>query len=418
MAALQASGYFVEPQLALRDGGKEVLELDVVATPVGGALDDRVLFEVTKDRFSFPDIFKLYGQRIYLDISHATLVSMRGTDDAYLPVYEARGQELGVEVCRLPAEVGEIDRLGEPPNGVAADARKVAAATGWYGQIARRLAIGELQNRCKDNRGVREFEAARVYRFNTRASFFHRSALSRAEALYSAYLESPRLSQDMVRYEASRQQVSEKTIWKRARDTHQELAIQGLMDLESAARFAIVKNALDDFFQRGVLPPPTTTLRVGSLALPIPMHALPQSFHRGLEVIRDHQHGPKLPYLFQVFYSLFGGFLFIDDEDDLQLVEMFTGVPANDVAESLKIFDAFFSSGGSSFFFTVKDSLVCMKMVPGFVRGTGAFFRHDMEDITSYQDRYPEMGWLIARWHNALYHALYPELGADQAAGV
>ena len=51
VATLKALGYFTETRLTLREGKKEVLELDVVATPSGAATSDRELlspfFEAT-----------------------------------------------------------------------------------------------------------------------------------------------------------------------------------------------------------------------------------------------------------------------------------------------------------------------------------------------------------------------------------
>lgn len=411
VAALLAAGYFVEPQLTLRDGGKEVLELDVVATPVGGSLADRVLYEVKRERFRFSNIFKVFGQRTYLGIPAAKLVSLEGAEDSYRAVYQSRGAELGVEVCHLPPDLAEIRRLGTTPNGLAEDRHRMSTAIAWYGQIARRMALGELQTLCGQNRGVPEFEAPRAYRFNVRASFFQRDALARAEALYSAYLATPRMSGGLVRYEAGRQGTTEDQVWKRVRNQHRELAIQGLMDLEAYGRLSIVKNALDDVLERGGNPPPTTALKVGSLSLRVPVHALPQSFHGGLEALAAHPHGRRLPYLFQCFYALFGGFLVLDDDQDRQLLAAFTGVPANELEGALRLFDAFFGGDERSLFFTPQDSLFCMKMVPGFVRGTGAFLRQTIGDLKSYEDRYPKMGWLIAHWHNALYHVLQPQLG-------
>ena len=52
-----------------------------------------------------------------------------------------------------------------------------------------------------------------------------------------------------------------------------------------------------------------------------------------------------------------------------------------------------------------------MKMV----RGAGAFFRQTAFGFKNYDEVYPTMGWLMARWHNALYHALVPTLGERKA---
>ena len=62
-ASLRTLGYFVETRQTLRDEGKEVLELDVVATPAGSGSPERELFEAKKDGINFSNIFKLFGQQ-------------------------------------------------------------------------------------------------------------------------------------------------------------------------------------------------------------------------------------------------------------------------------------------------------------------------------------------------------------------
>jgi hypothetical protein len=49
-------------------------------------------------------------------------------------------------------------------------------------------------------------------------------------------------------------------------------------------------------------------------------------------------------------------------------------------------------------------------MTPGFVRGGGAFLRKLAFDLKEYQDKYPGLGWLLAKWHGAAYRVLEPAL--------
>jgi len=410
VAGLQALGYFVETQLKLREGKKEVLELDVVATPSGGAPEDRILFEVKKERFSFTNIFKLFGQRTYLRIPRAGLVSLHGGDPDHLPVYVSKGDELGVGVCHLQADIMALQRLAPAQNALGEAEHAAITAAAWYQQIARRIALADLLMECRSRRGTAALDHARTYLFNMRASFFQPEPLVRAEALYSAYLATPKLSAEAVALVMAERKLKEKVVWTKVRDSHELLWIQAIVDTEANGRLSIVKNGLDDFLLRGALPAPTTTLKVGNLTLKVPLHALPESFHRGLEALREHSHSRRLPYLFQAFYTLLGGFLFFQDEQELAMMESLTGIPAAELVNTLRLLDHFFAPADSTFFFTAKNNLLCLKMVPGFVRGGGAFLRRMLFKIENYEDRYPIMGWLIARWHNALYHSLEPYL--------
>ena len=104
-ASLRALGYFIETRLTLREGTKEVLELDVVATPNGGSGKDRELLEAKKDAFSFSNVFKLFGQRTYLNIGKACLVGLKQPDPLHLPVYETKGRRWESAYATTPSRV-------------------------------------------------------------------------------------------------------------------------------------------------------------------------------------------------------------------------------------------------------------------------------------------------------------------------
>lgn len=409
IAALQSLGYFVEPRLILRDGNKEVLELDVVATPLGGAQNDRILFEAKKERFKFENVFKLFGQRTYLRINSAALVSMRGADPDYLPVYEAKGAELGVAMCCVPAKVAEAVKVAPRHNTLSADQVAAIAEVGCFAHIGRRVANGALSSALKARKGAAIADAARSYVFNTRASFFEPDPLRRAEIMYSAYQAAPGIAGKCVAALAGEVNATEDEVWQAVRDSEAHLWIQGIMDIENHARIAIIKNAFDDYVERGAAPLPTTPLNLGKLSFDVPIHQLPVSFRQGLQALGAHPHSAKIPYLMQVFYSLLGGVVFFNDADELALVKKLTGVPAAEVVSCIRLLDTFFPTS-TSLFFTAKNELMALKMVPGFVRGAGAFFRKRVFDLQSYSQRYPAMGWLVGKWHNALYLTLEPEL--------
>lgn len=410
VATLRAQGYFVEPRLTLRENNKEVLELDVVASPAGAPTADRILYEAKKGGIHFGDLFKLFGQRIHLEIPRACLVSLLLTDPQYLPTYEAKGRELNVQVCHY-AIGSPADNLAVPRNGLTNEQRERLIAASWYGQIAQRTAIGALLNECKKRAGTACCDDARKYLFNVRAAFFQAEPLARAEALYSAYFTHPRLTGDAVGLMASESGIrSERAAWNRVTDGGEWLWVQAIMYLESSARFVIVKNALDDFLVRGAAPPPATTLKLGSLSVDIPLHALPGSFHAGLRRLRDHPYGTRIPYLFQAVFELLGGFVMIHDDVEMDFLATLTGIPRDDLVPALRLIDDFFGGNDQSMLYEHQNELLCFKMIPGFVRGGGSFARKIVFDINDYRKRYPRTGWLLGQWHNSLYKILEPVL--------
>lgn len=408
VSSLLIMGNFVESNMVLSKDGKEILELDVVASPIGHVENARVLYEVKKEGFNFSNVFKLYGQMTHLGIHNGCLVSMRGASESHLPIYESKGKELGISMCAFLIEDDCLDLnvLCEEQNSISLELKEIFVFSLWYLNIARRVALAKLRHQCRTNKDVEAFSNAKAYLFATRSSFFEKTAIGRAESLYKAYLDHPKLSEALVKYWAEQKSEKEDYIWEKARDTHESLDIQCVMDLESLARFSILKNAFDDFSVRGEAPPPSSEIKVGEYSFEIPKHDLPLSYFDGLERLNTHPHGSKTPYLFQVFYFMFGGFLYFKDTDELELLSSITGIPIDNILECLHFLDIFFGD----FFWTNKYDMMFMKGVPAITRGAGCFFRQSAFKLDNYADKYGKSAWLLSKWHNATYHALEPSL--------
>lgn len=409
-ASLKALGYFTETRLVLREGKKEVLELDVVATPNPNDPSARRLYEAKKDGFSFPNLFKLFGQRMYLDIAEGCLVSLRGLDPEFAEVYESIGRELNVRLCNHTLDDMAIDRLANPSNELSPELRARIVGVAWFQQIGKRLAYAFFVQECSRNKGVTLYEQGRTYNHDVLGSFFMRTPLARAEALYEAYTKSPRLPGEFVSQIAENIGRSVRDVWNQVNDSGEYIWIQYLMLLEHTARVAIIKNALDDLLERGQGPIPGKRVKMGKSEVTLPDHILPQSFWDGLQALGEHKHSLRLPFLFQAFVELLGGFLFFRDRDELGMLSALTGIPAEEVVDSLRVLDKFFAPADGTWFYEQKGQLLCMKMVPGFTRGGGCFLRRTWYAINEYVEKFPDMAWLLSRWHNTLYFLLEPHL--------
>jgi len=288
ISTLLVLGYFVETNMTLSQEGKEILELDVVATPLGGSEDDRVLHEVKKGGFSFTNVFKLYGQRLYLGINAGQLVSLKGANEDHLPIYRSKGKEVNISICHFPLDAEKATCLAEEKNSLALPIKEKIVPSVWYTHIARRVALTSLRTAYKQNKGIAEYANARAYQFSSKASFFQKTALARAETLYKAYLDNPKLSGRLVSHISTQHSVTEPSVWTQARDTHEHLDVQSLMDLESLVRFSILKNAFDDYVSRGDAPPPSETVSLGDISFDVPRHNLPQSYYAGDALKNGH----------------------------------------------------------------------------------------------------------------------------------
>lgn len=141
----------------------------------------------------------------------------------------------------------------------------------------------------------------------------------------------------------------------------------------------------------------------------------PASFRAGLNALKGHPQRTKIPRLFQVFIEVFGGFYRLGDDADLNHLSACTGIPKDEVVPCLELFNSFFPIP-NGWFVTAKDEICLMKMVPAVFRGTGAFLRSNLCGENNYEKLYPNMGWLVSKWHNALYHTLESHLKVAAAA--
>lgn len=398
-AVLRILGYFTETRIVLREQRRQVLELDAVATPLGRGNESKCIYEAKKSGPSFPDIFKLYGQRTYLNVSQACLVSMKGLDPATADVYNQKAEGMGVRICSLPVNPAAFVGLANPVNNLNPALRIRLIAQAWFQQIARRVAYAAFKQECAENLESGLHQRAKAYDFAVQQSFFEKSPLERANALYDAYLTSPRLTGDFVTGIAAHQGIHEQQVWRTLTNTHEHLWLQHIMILEHVGRTSIVKNALDDIlgveegegFRWDLLTPP-------------------RRFVEGLRLLKDHTFGTKLPFLFQAFVELFGGFVFTEDSDELGLLASVTDIPADHLMDALRLLDHFFAPPDGTVFYQIQQRILCMKLIPGFVRGGGCFLRGAAFSLDNYGEKYPDHGWLLSRWHNALYHTLEPVL--------
>src|SRR5438477_481671 len=73
-AAARSVGYFIETRTILDHEGREVLELDAVASPATTNFRAKVLLDAKKSAVGFADIFKIFGWRVFLNIPKGCVV--------------------------------------------------------------------------------------------------------------------------------------------------------------------------------------------------------------------------------------------------------------------------------------------------------------------------------------------------------
>ena len=244
-ACLMANGYFVEPRITLTDGGVEVFELDVVATPSNEHYLNRVLLEAKSGGWGFPDVFKAFGWRTFLGIQSAVIVHKNEPDNRKLESLTKIGTQTNVVCKRLTIDKRHREDLLPLCNTLDEKERRIVLSAAWYGVIAQRIALSKFISRYKSDKDSNRFDGAKAYRRACERAFFNQKALERVNELCLAYKETPHITGEFMEEVATIKQCKTKEILYKLTDSNFEVWLQYIMLLEHKARIAIIKNSLD-----------------------------------------------------------------------------------------------------------------------------------------------------------------------------
>lgn len=405
-SCLLGLGFFIETSLTLREETTEVLELDVVATSAADPLNHSVLVDTKSGGGGgFKDVFKMFGWMTYLKMQRGLVIRSREIESGEVEAMARVAARTNVEVLCFNPALDDVSSLPDAPISMPETVRNQLIASAWWGRIGQRVCLKAFRSfvRSSDSASA---ETARAYKLAVDNSFFARTPLIRAKRLYSAYSDAPQMTSLVVDDLAGGDADKARTVWDNARGSSARQPVQYCMMLENRARLGILKNALLHVLQHeteGKTPDRARRRLIASI--------LPESFQKGLAWLASHPARMSVPLLMQVFIEVFGGFYQRGKPEELDLLSTASGVPVDQVEDCLAAFDRLFPLDKGWFF--EKDGLRQMKAVPAIYRGTGAWLRKDLYDIEDYDDYSNGMGWLLDRWHNAIYGILEPELGVD-----
>ncbi len=389
IAALISLGYYFEARLTLRDGSEEVLELDAIVTPTNN-YRQRYIVEVKSGKWGNPDIFKLAGQVQYTANSAAWLVHL-----------QPHGKEKGKatrQVCSvLPVECIHLTReqvLGDdavpifPRASDQTQRVQGVANAAWWSRMADRYAHKNFIHwaKCFGREPPAPVAAASVYQKAMDSSLLAHSPQERAMALYEAYRAAPRLIQDVAAIGGKDVRSINNEAWNTSRQMH----IQYLMTLLNRSRVAIIKNAYDQI------------LREDSKAHLI--DGFPASFISGMKSLSAHPYPERVPFFFQTFTEILGGFYYPLESDDCQLVSDVTSMPIEHVDSTLSLMNEFFPLPAGWTTDMKALELRIVKCVPAYMRGVGCIYRQSVYG----------RGRLMGK--NAWYAALYELLKKERTA--
>jgi len=403
-ACLTGLGFFVEANLHLRDETTEILELDVVATPVISPLDDVLLVDAKSGKTGIADIFKMFGWRIFLGIPRACIVRPTAPDSSKLRSLVKLGSETSVHVATVNLKDFDLSCFPSKSVEIPDELRDKVIGNSWYGRMGKRLCLQAFTQFTKRS-DLTSTAMARDYRWAIEQSFFARQPLERARAVYDAYQSAAGITGVVIDELAGKSDTSSTALWDQVRDTNERKAVQFCLMMEHTARLRIVKNSLIHLIQQEN----AGGTKEDALRWLLDEWSMPASCQRGMALLQKNEFRNHIPFLWQLFIEVFGGFYCLTEPCDVQVLSECTGIPAEHIPECLDLYGQFFPNS-SGWFMTAKNELRIMKNVPAVYHGTGAFLRDSLFKSGEYAKKIPRMAWLVGKWHNALYSILEPEL--------
>ena len=408
-AVVMCYGYFIETRHTLRTGGKrEVLELDVLASKhLDGKKTERTLIEAksSANESIFNNIFKLGGQISFLGIASGHIVFGKVLSDDDLESSKDVREKLHISIDRFdPNEasaLNQISSLERLTKVVSDDRLQQAFKVAWYQQIAERACEQAFLLKLKSSPDNPTLGAIKRYKRMCELSLFEPNPLLRLVKLHKAFNESPKLFNQCVVFEQGSGANSNEIV-KKSWGTHHYTWIQYALTLELRSKLLAIKCCFEHLAEFGdnwesVLP---------GMNLP---EAIPQNYIRAMRQVHEKKIHSNSPYILKLYTDLLRGM--IVDEDDLEFLSAMSSASRDQVRQSLDLFGVFFPGEDAwKWTFTV-DSITALKLLPGYARGIGAYFRQTTRNQIPYKDITPNGESTLGAWHNAAYHIVKAALG-------
>jgi hypothetical protein len=381
-AHLQCAGSYVERSIVERDV-KEVLELDIITTDYDASPPDVRLIEIKSGGWGFPEIFKVYGWLKYLEIEKGALVVKVPKEAADVQrFYADKAKTLQIELAVVDSVAQASTALSTLLNGKTVE--QIDQSLWRFSYWMERNVIKRLIAKKKSAQNAKRFLAMDDYLFAVNSGvFFTQGAVNRAQQLYTAFKQYPRISAKCAHEELGQEfdddvSTIDNALFKRTFYCCEYTDIQISLYIEHRARLVILKNAIDYLLYAKAGQDAKAGSKTTKL-FGLNFTNAPESFLKGLEVIATHKHFRRYPVFWQWFMWLFGGFILKDYEnEDYQALSARTGIPTDEIPVALTSYEILFPQSGGWFRDEPYSNVRVMKMFPVPFMGIGANLRKNL----------------------------------------
>ena len=395
-AFLQCGGFYTEKSV-IESGETQVMELDILAWKPTDQPPQHTLFEVKGGDWGFPDIFKVYGWKTYLEqrgVNVAYLIVPRGERDEKVVEYiREKCSDIGMkllvndDISSLEANLKEYSLTPQSTNRLD---HGVWRFSFWLERQMQKV-VSNNRRSLRDNQGPKEVYA---YQEMIRNGLVQaRDVRERLASLYKAHFEHQWLPKSVAAELDTGQWNSENpssgTHWNDALYKCKHHLIQAALFYQHRARLDILKGAVEFtlLLKHDALPPER---RVRFLGIEHPADFLPSSFHNAVRKLQLINGFEKTPLLWQSFLWKWGGFFLVDHEaEEKATLAQEVGMTVDAVDAALEIYDVLFPVDGG--WFQDIQGTRMLKLFPCQFRGIGAHYRYRRQGASSLREVFGEL---------------------------
>ena len=299
------------------------MELDIMAWKPADQPPQHELFEVKGGSWGFPDVFKVYGWKTYLEhrgVKVAHLVAPSGEKTTAVVDYiRNKCTEIGIGLIvhdDLPSLETSLQGLGLTPTPTNLLDHAIWRYSFWLERKMQQV-VSTSRKTLSANKAPDKLYG---YQDLIRNGFLQaRDVRERLATLYTAHFEHPYLSKSVAAELDGRGWNTDEPPsgehWIDALYHCKHPLVQTAMYLEHRSRLSILKGAVEyALLEKHGLLPPERIIKI--LGREVPADFLPISFHNAVKALKLVDKFERAPVLLQSFLWKWGGFFLTGQEAD------------------------------------------------------------------------------------------------------
>ena len=414
-ALLNAGGYYLERNVLLRDK-TDVLELDIVTNSFNESYVDKTILEVKSGGWGFPEIFKVKGWMVYLNLPKASFVVQK--ENGAMAKYQEVAEELSVNLVSTPEHEGKLD---ETELCKIYEIKKhkhnedIVASLRFAFSLERKM-VDIIQHTAKSVTDKEGYDALKEYLFEINCnSFFVPDTKARVTRIFGAYTSYKNITARIDHERAGEKfaeisddvAITDDTFISLFYSCTASQILYCSLYVEWLQRMSMLKCCVEEM-QR----PKQHRL--------FDFSVLPAKLEKRMEELKEHAHYYLYPYFWQIFIYLFGGFILNDKKDEeYKLLSELSGIPETEIDNALSALDILFPFGhDKNWLLELENShITVLQLFPIPLCGIGANFRREIySDTADYSGLRTILSGVhtcndLQKWNNLGYDFLEKAVG-------